>query len=241
MTETELTIIVSETGTGMLVPDATVYIEGPGIEVTPKTTNAKGEVKVIVMPDSAGRIFVNVEHESYIPGKTWIGIGSDTTPPILQVDAPPAFTNESSIEITGVTDPGTAVTVNGVSAKVEPSGRFSAKIALKEGKNVIYVVAIDAGGNKVSHTTETTLDTTLPTFIIDGELMVSADATEIVVTGRVEPYSAVTANGQPARCPYDKWEVPIKMNANLDTLKVKFEFVDQAGNKAVYDVTLTRE
>ncbi len=245
MTETELTIIVQEVGTKMVVPEATVYIEGPGIEVTPKVTNAKGEVKVVVMPDSAGRIFVNAEHESYIPGKTWIGIGSDTTPPILQVDAPPPYTNEPSIEVSGMTDAGTDVTVNGVSAKVEDSGRFTVKIALKEGNNVIYVVAVDAGGNKVSHTAETILDTEMPTFVIDGEnngvLMVGADETDVIVTGRVEPYSSVTANGQPARCPYDKWEVEIKMNANLDTLKVKFEFVDQAGNVAVYDVTLTRE
>jgi len=107
------------------------------------------------------------------------------------------------------------------------------------------VVAVDAGGNKVSHTAETILDTEMPTFVIDGEengvLMVGAEETDVIVTGRVEPYSSVTANGQPARCPYDKWEVEIKMNANLDTLKVKFEFVDQAGNVAVYDVTLTRE
>ncbi|MEZ4812491.1 MAG: hypothetical protein R2883_03245 [Caldisericia bacterium] len=52
--------------------------------------------------------------------------------------------------MTGKTDPGAKVTVNGVSAKVEKSGRFSAKIALSEGNNAIYVVAVDAGGNRIN-------------------------------------------------------------------------------------------
>ncbi|MEZ4812492.1 MAG: hypothetical protein R2883_03250 [Caldisericia bacterium] len=88
-------------------------------------------------------------------------------------------------------------------------------------------------------------DTTKPTFIIDGEkdgiLMVGANVDKVTITGRVEQFSTVTANGKPAKCPYDKWEVEIDMSANLDTLKVMFEFVDQAGNKATYEVTLTRE
>ncbi|MEZ4812489.1 MAG: hypothetical protein R2883_03235 [Caldisericia bacterium] len=42
MTETELAIVVTELGAGLPVAEATVYIEGPGIEATPKTTNAKG-------------------------------------------------------------------------------------------------------------------------------------------------------------------------------------------------------
>jgi Glucodextranase, domain B len=245
MTETELTIIVTQTGTELPVGEATVYLEGPGIEASPKTTNAKGEVKIVVMPDSAGRIFVTVEHDDYIPGKTWIGIGADNTPPMLSVDAVMPFVNTPSIEVTGTTDAGVKVTVNGVSAKVEKSGKFKAKIALKEGNNIIYIQAVDAGGNKVSHTTSTVLDTTKPSFIIDGEkdgiLMVAKDAKNVTITGRVEPFSKVTANGKPAKCPYDMWEVVVPMSLSLDTLKVKFEFVDQADNVQVYEVTITRE
>jgi len=249
-TETELTIRVQEIGSKdgsgnmMGVAEATVYIDGPGLEVTPKTTNAKGEVKVTIIPNAPGRIFISAEHEEYMSGKTWIGIGVDSVPPVLEVDALPQFTNKASIEVTGKTDPGSKVMVNGVAARVEPSGAFKASIALEEGLNTVYIEATDEGGNKTSHTMEIELDTTEPVFIIDGErngeIVVDKNATEVKVTGRVEAYSTVLANGQPAECPYDKWEITIKMAANLDKLPVRFEFKDRANNTVSYDVTLVR-
>ncbi|MEZ4812490.1 MAG: hypothetical protein R2883_03240 [Caldisericia bacterium] len=46
----------------------------------------RGEAKIVVMPNESGRIFITVEHEEYIPGKTWIGIEQTQSHPILEVD-----------------------------------------------------------------------------------------------------------------------------------------------------------
>ena len=76
--QTELVIVVREVGTMAPVADAKVNIEGPGINQSPLTTNAKGEVKVKVMPNAGGKIVVSADKDDYISGKAEVMIGKDT-------------------------------------------------------------------------------------------------------------------------------------------------------------------
>jgi len=73
----------------------------------------------------------------------------DTTPPALQVTAPldGATLAETSAVVTGTTEPGAIVSVNGELAQVRPDGSFSLRVPLTVGPNTIRVNASDVAGN----------------------------------------------------------------------------------------------
>jgi hypothetical protein len=76
----------------------------------------------------------------------------DTTPPSLSLTAPSqdVTTQEPIVTVTGTTEPGVTLKVNGVLVAVEANGFFSCELALAHGTNTILVNATDAGGNSVT-------------------------------------------------------------------------------------------
>lgn len=73
-------------------------------------------------------------------------------PPMLTLDTPSngqSFSkDENSINVSGKTEAGNKVTVNGFWAIVDESGKFSYNLSLRNGDNEIVVVATDIAGNK---------------------------------------------------------------------------------------------
>jgi len=76
-------------------------------------------------------------------------IAPDTEPPSLTLWDPEdqIVFPDRYINVTGETEPGASVSVDGISAFVDAEGFFSLKIALENGPNFITVTAIDASGN----------------------------------------------------------------------------------------------
>jgi len=76
----------------------------------------------------------------------------DMAPPFLRLDRPLSerVYREASIEVEGESEPGAAVTVNGVAATVAQSGAFSLVLMLTPGANRIDVLAEDPAGNRTS-------------------------------------------------------------------------------------------
>jgi hypothetical protein len=74
----------------------------------------------------------------------------DATPPPLVVTQPTydAVLDAASVNVTGSSEPGAAVTVNGGAAVVDPAGNWQFPFTLVEGDNIITVEAADATGNK---------------------------------------------------------------------------------------------
>lgn len=76
----------------------------------------------------------------------------DTTPPPLVIGAPndgDAF-ETTEIIVTGSSEPGATVTVNGLAANVDPAGNWSIVYTLPGDDNPIAVEATDAKGNKAT-------------------------------------------------------------------------------------------
>ncbi len=73
-------------------------------------------------------------------------VQKDTTPPELTVGLV-SETSEASVTLTGVTEAGAFVTVNGAAVD-NAAGSFSAKLNLKEGENTIIIVSEDNAKNK---------------------------------------------------------------------------------------------
>jgi len=78
-------------------------------------------------------------------------VGYDNTPPIVTITSPSGGDTfrTGPITVSGtVDDPSSSVTVNGVTAQVDPDGSFAVEgITLVEGENPIKVVATDSCGN----------------------------------------------------------------------------------------------
>jgi len=108
----------------------------------------------------------------------------DTISPPITLTAPAGgtLTNRPTAGLSGSTEPGAWVAVNGLSLPVGPTGTFSATVALLEGTNVLVVTATDAAGNANATSTTVTVDT------LDPDADAGPDAT-------VPAGSAVTLDG----------------------------------------------
>lgn len=73
----------------------------------------------------------------------------DTEPPFLIISSPTdnAIVSEQVVTVTGTTEPGVTLNVNGVLAAVWEDGSFSLGISLLVGNNTITAIATDAAGN----------------------------------------------------------------------------------------------
>jgi hypothetical protein len=67
-------------------------------------------------------------------------------------------TEEPSVEVSGMTEPGATVTINGTEINVETDGSFTATIALSYGVNEILVVATIDGQGSTGVLIEVTFD-----------------------------------------------------------------------------------
>jgi hypothetical protein len=74
---------------------------------------------------------------------------NDTTPPALSIDDVQTF--GSLLIVTGRSEPGVTLTVNGEAVEVQPDGSFSKTIQVsQEGFSFVEVEAVDARGNQAS-------------------------------------------------------------------------------------------
>lgn len=85
---------------------------------------------------------------------------ADTVPPALSITTPQndSTTNNSTIPVSGTTEPGSSVTINGFEVEVDEAGNFAKDISLAEGPNMIYVIATDGSGNTASDEITVTYD-----------------------------------------------------------------------------------
>jgi uncharacterized protein YfaP (DUF2135 family) len=73
----------------------------------------------------------------------------DSSAPSLDIVEPLGGfrTQDKSVVVVGITEPGASVTVDGVPATVDAFGKFSTSVTLERGRNTITVKASDAAGN----------------------------------------------------------------------------------------------
>jgi len=230
----ELTVRVKEIGTMAPVEGATVKIEGPGISGT-KTTDKSGVAIFPITANAAGIIKVTATKEGRNIGYKEIRILEDLTKPFLDLMPLPPYTNKPDIEVTGYTNPGNTVIINGaVTVTADNNGAFKGKVTLKEGLNTIIVESRNAKGEFVKGSVTTTLDTVPPNIFIDdpGELV---DVTETAISGRTEPESTVLVNGVPFTLTHDIFRGTAKVVLGKNAITVTA--TDKAGNQA----TATRD
>ncbi len=107
------------------------------------------------------------------------------------------YTTESDYTLTGVTEPGSILEINGESVPVAPSGDFEVTLALSDGQNRVVLQAANASGNitlQEHHITKITekrlFDITWSSLSEDNRIR---HADDILITGKAYPPLEVVA------------------------------------------------
>jgi len=155
----------------------------------------------------------------------------DTTPPILELQSPRdgSYTNIRETTVSGRTEPGAKVTVNGP-VLVNPVGHFAVVVPLPSDVNVLDVTAIDAAGNPNSTTVTVLVDTEPPALsIASPKIGYRTAARGITIKGTTEPFSTVTIWDRSATAGEDgSFSLNVTLLYGNNTLMV--ESTDRAGN-----------
>lgn len=138
-------------GTGVTVagqtePGAAVRIAG-----TPATVGPTGTFSLFLsLPEGDHSIVVVATDIGGNTAMTTVEFTVDRTPPVLTLTSPTSGTTVSvaSVQVSGTTEPGVVLRVNGVQVDVGQGGSFSGLVALVAGSNTITAHARDAAGNQ---------------------------------------------------------------------------------------------
>jgi uncharacterized protein YjbI with pentapeptide repeats len=168
-----------------------------------------------------------------------VRVSVDTLPPFLEITYPTRelLVNMTSIEITGRTEPGCTVRVDG-----EPvpfyMGQFSAEVGLQEGPNEITVTARDAAGNVNSSLVRVMCDTIPPDLTVtiprDGDV---TGQRILTVSGTAEEGARVLVDDLDAAIsgPFFSASVTLIDGENL----IIVQALDAAGNRALVALRVT--
>ncbi|MEM3444518.1 MAG: hypothetical protein QW115_00915 [Thermoplasmata archaeon] len=157
----------------------------------------------------------------------------DSSPPPLTIIFPQTgyITRSPYITVTGYSEYGARVTVNGVTAEPDLTGKFSVGLTLaSEGENILEVVARDRAGNENSISFVAVLDRTPPEILLDPVEPLTSSRI-LTVSGMVrdtylEPY--VIVNSMRVQVIGQRFSVSVLLSEGPNTIKIVA--MDMAGN-----------
>jgi hypothetical protein len=125
--------------------------EGWGVMELASTNETGGSAGASAAVDSIGNVFAVWLQDDGERYNVWANtyFNPDTVVPPISIESPSdGITLEvSTVEVSGTTEPGVTLDINGLSISVAPDGSFSCTVALLEGENVIVANATDLSGN----------------------------------------------------------------------------------------------
>jgi hypothetical protein len=166
----------------------------------------------------------------------------DATPPVVTILSPleGAVTSTGALSITGRTEAGASVSINGASVAVQPSGEFSGSVTLSEGANAIQIVATDLAGNVGQTRVNVTLDTKPPVLTMTSPKIYSTVMTQqVAVTGKTEAGATVTVAGSQVNVAADGSFSIMYMFPKEGLNVVDVTSTDAAGNVAKTGIPVT--
>ena len=173
---------------------------GATVEVRGRSQQATdGSFRILVpLPDGLGTVLVNVTDLAGNRNQTAFTITVDTVPPPISLVDLPLLTNATTIDIQGTTEAGARALVDGLEVEVDGQGRFTARVALREGLQVITVIVLDEASNMAARQTSVTRDTSPPplTVLWPPEGGLRTNASFIIVRVLTDAGERLTINGK---------------------------------------------
>ena len=198
-------------------------------------TDENGKVTLDFTPFKSGALNVSVAAGNYgsITQETFVK--KDETPPILLIDEIPVLTRFDIIKVTGKTESGATMKINGKSAIMSEDGHFSVDVQLTEGDNNLNVVATDQSDNSTRKSIIITLDTIAPIITLD-PIEDQAMAQTVVVKGNVTEVCKINIGSQEVITSAEfKFDLPINFGIN----EFDVTATDEAGNSSKVDFSIT--
>ncbi len=138
---------------GETAPDVALTVDGVAREVRSDGTFSA----VVALKGGENAIVVQARDALGNEAKEVVHLILDTEPPELVLESPySGVTYDEAVNVTGRTDVGANLTVNGIDVAVDGRGRFSYKIHLHMGDQNITVVSTDSAGNAAEATVQVT-------------------------------------------------------------------------------------
>ncbi len=139
--------------------DATVTVNGTAVSLlfgafsTTLTLSEGTHAIPVVASDAAGNT-----------NTVTVDITVDLTAPSISISAPSdgATVAVPTVTVSGSTEAGATLVVNGLEVAVDPDGDFSVEVALAEGANTITATATDPAGNSASDSVDVTFANPVP-------------------------------------------------------------------------------
>ena len=119
--------------------------------------------RVTGLTEGQNRIWVKAVDGTGSTRTAYVWIEVDSVPPLLEVSDIPAYTNRKDLIITGRTERGAVVQVNGMPADINGT-QFHFAAALYQGRNNISITASDEVENSITLYFDVMLDLEPPTF-----------------------------------------------------------------------------
>lgn len=225
---------------GSASPGATVTVNGSTANVD---TDGNFTTTITLIPGE-NTVSVVARLNGLETGIEFIAI-LEQAPPSLSVITPAAAlsTNNTTLLVSGTTDPtGVDVRIND-ELQTLSSGTFSTNLNLADGINLVRVVATDAAGNETIIERNVTLDQNAPLLALNEPVDGSTIYVEpLVVSGTTEPGATVTIDDNQVTLS-DTSDLPT-FNETLATYEevstINVVATDTAGNTSSIQVTVNR-
>ncbi len=145
---------------GRTDPGVTVTVDGNAVSV-----GLTGIFQVdLTLADGTHSISVVSTDAAGNSASATVDIIVDTVAPTISLSSPSSGSTVqiATVTVTGITEPGAAVTVNGLAPVVDANGAFSFNLGLTEGSNTITATATDPAGNSASTSVSVTYTDPVP-------------------------------------------------------------------------------
>ena len=123
------------------------------------TLKEEGE-KLINLTEDYSDIIIKYTDDNNITRKYNTSVSVDIHPPTLNIyeNLDGMVTNKSSVIITGDTEIGSRLSINGITVKIKEEGTFLYTQPLKKSNNLITILSADTYGNTTSYYASVTKD-----------------------------------------------------------------------------------
>ncbi|MEM2870744.1 MAG: right-handed parallel beta-helix repeat-containing protein [Thermoplasmata archaeon] len=237
--------------TGGPVPGALVRVYCQGVNILNLTAGADGALPPFILTQyeqtRAGRRDLNPYRFGTFQGRyfnsTYVTVDRNIFGALVLDDVPPYFTLTSPrdnmtttkpfVNVTGnmSSDVYATLTVNGARVDIDlDTGKFSTRVPLTEGDNIINVTAVDNIGNIFTVLRRVHRDSTPPNLTVElPETPLLINCTSLIVKGRTDPSSYVKVCGRIAEVSEDgAFEVLVELQEGQNIVSVYA--MDQLGN-----------
>lgn len=169
----------------LLVSGVTEASANLTVNDSPVTVQLDGSFSTTVtLQPGQNRLFINATDPAGNSNMVQRSVLLDQTSPPLTVQNPiqGLMTSDPIVEVSGTTEPGAVLTVNGQFFEVDTGGSFAGLVPVADGDGVVTVKACDAVGNCASVNRNIFIDTESPIAIAGGDRTV-VEGDEVVFYG----------------------------------------------------------